>query len=242
MTGPEPVDHAAAVDGWAPNVERLARPDAPHEATNINVDGRRVAGPVQGFGRLWRKRYRVVIGDRAEPGEVVEQWRRNFGSFWPEGNHFYGPITGLEPGEVALLNLSMPGGLELSTGVLVLYADDEAFTLMTPEGHQFAGWITFSAFAHPETGTAAQVEVLMRSSDPIYELGMAFGGHRIEDRFWAATLTSLATSFGVDGPDVEAQSECVDRHRQWKRVGNVRHNAAVRSGLHRVRHPRKRHQ
>ena len=40
----------------------------------------------------------------------------------------------------------MPGGLKLSTGVLVLYADDESFTLMTPQGHMFAGWITFSAF------------------------------------------------------------------------------------------------
>ena len=45
-----------------------------------------------------------------------------------------------------MLDLAMPGGLKLSTGVLVLYADDESFTLMTPQGHMFAGWITFSAF------------------------------------------------------------------------------------------------
>jgi hypothetical protein len=230
----------SGTDGWAPNVERLARPDAPDGATNINVGGRRVAGPVQGFGKLWRKRYRVAIGERAEPGTVIDVWRRDFGSFWPEGSRFYGPITGLEPGEVALLNLTMPGGLELSTGVLVLYADEEAFTLMTPEGHQFAGWITFSAFAHPEAGTTAQAEVLMRSSDPLYELGMAFGGHKVEDRFWEDTLTALATRFGVDGAAVEASTECVDKRRQWKRVGNVRHNAAVRSGVHRIRHPRKR--
>jgi hypothetical protein len=242
VTGPDPdvAAQATPVDGWAPNVSRLARPEAPDEATNINVVGRRVAGPVQGFGKLWRKRYRVTIGDRVDPSAVVEAWRRDFGSFWPSGSRFYGPITGLEPGEVALLNLTMPGGLELSTGVLVLYADDEAFTLMTPEGHQFAGWITFSAFGHPDAGTTAQAEVLMRSSDPIYELGMTFGGHRVEDRFWEATLTSLARSFGVDVPEVEASSECVDKRRQWKRVGNVRHNAAVRSGVHRIRHPRRR--
>ena len=48
MTGDGPVD------GWAPNVARLARPDAPDGATNINVSGRRVAGPVQGFGKLWK--------------------------------------------------------------------------------------------------------------------------------------------------------------------------------------------
>src|SRR4029453_12529727 len=128
---------------------------------------------------------------------------------------------------------------ELSTGVLVLYADEEAFTLMTPEGHQFAGWITFSAFARAETGTTAQAQVLMRSSDPIYEMGMAFGAHRIEDRFWEATLTALAASLGVGKPEVEATRECVDKRRQWRRVGNVRHNAAVRSGLYRIRHPRK---
>ena len=34
--------------------------------------------------------------------------------------------------------------MKLSTGVMVLYADDESFTLMTPQGHMFAGWITFS--------------------------------------------------------------------------------------------------
>jgi hypothetical protein len=27
---------------------------------------------------------------------------------------------------------------------MVLFADDVSFTLMTPEGHMFAGWITFS--------------------------------------------------------------------------------------------------
>ncbi|MET0902522.1 MAG: hypothetical protein ABWZ52_04710 [Acidimicrobiales bacterium] len=228
MSGDRPID------GWAPMVERLARPDAPDGAANINVGGRRVAGPVQGFGKLWKKTYRVAIGPAAAPADVVATWRRDFGSFWPEGSRFYGPITGLEPGEVALLNLTMPGGLELSTGVLVLYADDEGFTLMTPEGHQFAGWITFSAFARSD-GTVAQAEVLMRSSDPIYEVGMAFGGHRIEDRFWGATLTALAASLGVAAPEVEARTECMDKRRQWRRVGNVRHNAAVRSGVYRVR-------
>lgn len=232
----EPVD-----DGWAPPMKRLARPDAPDDAININVGGRRVAGPIQGFGRLWKKTYRVAIGVQVEPVEVVATWRRDFGTFWPPGSRFYGPLTGLEPGEVALLNLTMPGGLELSTGVLVLYADDEGFTLMTPEGHQFAGWITFSAFADTPTGTTAQAQVLMRSSDPLYEIGMALGGHRVEDKFWGATLSALAASFGVVAPVVDAHAECVDKRRQWRRVGNVRQNSAVRSGLYRVRRLGRRH-
>ena len=46
---------------------------------------------------------------------------------------------GIAPGEVAGLGMSMPGGLTLSTGVLVMYADEESFTLMTPQGHMFVG-------------------------------------------------------------------------------------------------------
>ena len=224
-----------AVDGWAPKVDRLAGPTRPTGPRTSTSAGAVSPGRSRASGSSGRRRTGWPIGDAAEPAEVVATWRRDFGSFWPEGNRFYGPITGLEPGEVALLNLTMPGGLELSTGVLVLYADDEGFTLMTPEGHQFAGWITFSAFARPGGGTTAQAEVLMRSSDPIYELGMAFGGHRIEDRFWEATLTALATSLGRRGARGRGPTECMDKRRQWKRVGNVRHNAAVRSGLYRVR-------
>ena len=37
--------------------------------------------------------------------------------------------------------MTLPGKMKLSTGVMVLYADEESFTLMTPQGHMFAGWI-----------------------------------------------------------------------------------------------------
>ena len=46
---------------------------------------------------------------------------------------------GINPGDVALLDLAVGGGVKLSTGVFVLYADTESFTLMTPQGHMFAG-------------------------------------------------------------------------------------------------------
>ena len=71
---------------------------------------------------------------------------------------------------------------------MVLYADDESFTLMTPQGHMFAGWITFSATERDDE-TVAQAQVLMRASDPIFELGLTLGGHRQEDKFWNHTLT-----------------------------------------------------
>ena len=124
----------------------------------------------------------------------------------------------------------MPGGLKLSTGVLVLYADEESFTLMTPEGHMFAGWITFSSFIE-DGETRAQAQVLMRASDPLYELGMALGGHRQEDAHWVHTLRSLAEHFGV-AAEVTTQAVCVDRKRQWSRARNVWHNAGIRSGMH----------
>ena len=54
---------------------------------------------------------------------------------------------------------------------MVLYADEVSFTLMTPEGHMFAGWITFSAFEEAAR-RVAQTQVLMRAQDPIGELGL----------------------------------------------------------------------
>src|SRR4029077_11906342 len=124
-------------------------------------------------------------------------WKEEFPAFWPRGSQFHAPLTGISPGEVALLQASLGGGLKLSTGILVIYADEESFTFMTPQGHMFAGWITFSAF---EDGgvTVAQAHVLMRASDPLYEMGMTFGGHKQEDRHWEHTLQSLAQAFGVE--------------------------------------------
>ena len=201
-------------------------------AAGINVAGRRPTSPVQGFGRMWQKTYRVRLeGVGRRPGRGhrgVEAATSR--SFWPKGNRFFAPLAGIAPGEVAVLDLTMPGGLKLSTGVLVLYADEESFTLMTPQGHMFAGWITFSAFDDGGV-TAAQAHVLMRASDPLYEMGMTFGGHRQEDRHWAHTLRSLAAAFGVEG-EVTTENVCVDRRRQWGKAGNVWHNAGIRSGMY----------
>jgi hypothetical protein len=217
---------------WAKAVSTLKVGDLPPEAINRNVEGRRVMSPIQGFGKMWQKTYKVSLkGAKASPQEVIAAWKENFPKFWPKRNLFYGPLTGIAPGEVAVLSLSMPGRLKLSTGVLVLYADDESFTLMTPEGHMFAGWITFSA--HEEGGaTAAQAQVLMRSNDPIYEMGLTMGGHRRENKFWEHTLKSVAAHFGVKDAEVETQLLCVDKKRQWNKARNVTKNSAIRSGIY----------
>ncbi len=214
---------------WAQRGTDLRVSDAPADAINLNVDGRRVVSPLQGFGKMWQKTYRIRLeGTEVTPVQVIQAWKDNFASFWPQGNHFYGAITGIAPGEVALLNLKT-GGMPLSTGVLVLYADDESFTLMTPEGHMFAGWITFSSFMEGNC-PIAQAQVLMRANDPIYEMGLTMGGHKQEDKFWQHTLHSVARHFGVDSP-VTLQMVCVDRRRQWSNARNIWKNAAMRTVL-----------
>jgi hypothetical protein len=228
----------ASPSNWAAPVSRLEVGPKPGGALNLNVAGRRLAGPVQGFGQLWQKTYRVrLTGIAVTPEAIIRTWKQNFGAFWPKGNHFYGPLTSLQPGEVALLDLALPGKMTLSTGVLVIFADDESFAFMTPEGHQFASFITFSSY--DDGGVPViQIQALLRASDPLYELSMPIVAQRTEDRFWRDTLQALAAHFGASETTVEMQRVCVDRRRQWRYAGNIRQNAAIRTALYKVTHPR----
>lgn len=217
---------------WAKSVRTLHVSEVPGRGAGLNVEGRRVVGPIQGFGQMWQKTFRVRLeGAAVTPREVVAIWKSEFSRFWPRGNSFYAPLAGIAPGEVALLELSpAPGPMKLSTGVLVLYADEESFTLMTPQGHVLAGWITFSAYE--ENGvTVAQAQALERCNDPLYEIGALLGGHRLNNRFWQATLRAFAMRFGAEAA-VETQIVCVDRGWQWGNARNIWHNAGIRSGLY----------
>jgi len=220
---------------WAAKVDRLG-PVQRDGVRGTNVAGRRLTGPVQGFGKMWQKTYRMDLGTTTDPAAAIALWRANFPDFWPEGNRFAGALTGINPGDVALLDLAVGGGVKLSTGVFVLYADTESFTLMTPQGHMFAGWITFSA-ERAADDTIVQAQVLMRASDPIYEIGMMLGGHRKEDKFWVATLRALGDRLGVPGAPITADNTCVDAKRQWRHAGGVWHNSMVRSVLQMVASP-----
>jgi hypothetical protein len=225
---------AAARDAtfWAKSVSRLKVSDVHEDAVNINVEGKRLTSPIQGFGKMWQKTYQVRIApEKVTPTDLIATWKQRFPDFWPDKNRFYAPLTGINPGEVALIDMTMPGRLKLSTGVMVLYADDESFTLMTPQGHVFAGWITFSA-AEQEGATVAQAQVLLRAGDPFYELGFTLGGAKQEDKFWQHTLGQLAAHFGEEDAEVDTQVVCVDKRRQWRHWKNVWHSAAIRSSIY----------
>jgi hypothetical protein len=238
VTEPTATPTRSDADAWAKPVERLTVADG-SEGLASTVAGKRVAGPLQGFGQMWQKTFRAVLpADSAiTPAEVVATWKAEFPSFWPEGNTFYAPLAGIQPGEVALLSVSAAGPVKLHTGVLVLYADDAAFTLMTPEGHMLAAWITFSASRGADGSVVVQAQALERASDPIFEAGLLFGGHRANNRFWEATLRNVAARFGAAEAEVETEVMCVDRRRQWRYARNVRHNSGFRSALHTMSAP-----
>jgi hypothetical protein len=207
--------------------------DVPAGAMNINVEGRRVVGPLQGFGALWQKTYQVRLRrDNLMPAEIVRVWKERFPEFQPPQNRFFPSVAGVAPGEVVLINASLQG-LAVGTGVMVLYADDESFTLMTPQGHPESGWVTFSAFADDEDeGTiVAQVQSMARANDPMYELAFRVIGSREQEKIWTHVLSSLAAHFACEQP-VSLSKTCVDPMLQWSQAKNIWHNAAMRSMLY----------
>jgi hypothetical protein len=215
---------------WAKPVDRLSAAGVAG-AKDDAVSGKRVSGPLQGFGQLWQKTFTVRLeGADISPTDLIVLWKAQFPTFWPKGQRFYAPLSGIAPGEVALLEIApLPGApVRLSTGVLVLYADDESFTFMTPEGHTLSAWITFSARRDGDV-TIAQAQALERPSDPFDELAYMLGGNRQNNKFWEATLRNVAMAVGVAAPDVEIQSVCIDKNRQWRHWRNVRNSATIRS-------------
>jgi hypothetical protein len=212
---------------WAPNVGRLTV-DPEHAAMGFNVAGRRVTGPQQGFGKLWQRTYSAALKPTVSPERLIAEWKANFGSFWPKGNRFGAAL--IAPGEVAPIAMKTGAGVKLATGVLVLYADPESFTFMTPEGHMFAAWITFSGHVENET-TVMRIQILLRTSDPLFELAWPIM-KVMEDRFWRQTMRNVAARFGITRITIDEKLVCVDKKRQWKNWRNVWHNMVIRSLLH----------
>jgi hypothetical protein len=224
-----PSDTSRDSANWAPSVDRLSA--AGVEGAKVDaVTGKRVSGPLQGFGQLWQRTYNVRLTDTlVTPQELIAAWKGGFSTFWPNNATFYAPLAGIAPGEVALFDVAPVAGspVKLSTGVMVLYADDESFTFMTPEGHTLSAWITFSAYRDGDV-TVAQAQALERASDPIDEMIYILTS-KLMDRFWGETLTNLARHVGVSEPAIETRVVCVDKRRQWRYVRNLRNSASIRT-------------
>lgn len=225
---------------WAQPTSRLQVGASAEGVDSGTVEGRRISGPLQGFGKMWQKTYRIRLdGADVGPEDVIAAWKANYGSFWPETSTFYAPMSGVQPGEVALITDTAPTGLTLSTGVFVLYADEVSFSFLTPEGHPFAGMITFSAERDGDGTTIAQVRALIRAQNPFVEMTMALYTHRREDRIWGHVLRSLAAHLDADG-EVTQEVVCVDGRRQWRHVGNLRYDAVLHALLRPFRRRRDR--
>jgi hypothetical protein len=217
---------------WAKPVKTLQTNDRAG-AINANVQGRRLAAANGGFGRLFQKTFSVQVGSHVTPQQVIETWKTRFGEFWPKGQKMFLPATGIAPGEIGIINASIPGAPTMATGILVIYADDVSFSFMSPEGHPFAGPLTFSSATDEYGFTVAQVQELTRASDPFWELAMMVPimGERMQNDIWRSTLANLATHFGSPGATVHSKIVVVDSRRQWRNAKNIWQNAAIRSGL-----------
>jgi hypothetical protein len=231
---------------WAGPMSKLEVERVPEGITAINIQGRQAIGALQGFGQLWKKTYQVrLVGLQVSASDVMQAWKENFPRFQPEGNRFYPPDEGVEPGKVMFIDSPLPivpslynrpGVVPMTSGVMVLYADDESFSVMTPEGFPVAGWNNFSVLDE-EDALVAQVQSFERASDPIYEFGFRFmGGAARQEFIWRHVLTELATHFGLKA-DVTLARECLDPGIQWSYMKNVWNNAGVRTTLYALAAP-----
>jgi hypothetical protein len=224
---------------WAGPISSLRVSRVPTGSLNLNVDGRQVVGPLQGFGQLWQKTFRLNLSDTSlTPVEIMQIWKTNFPRFQPAQNRFF-PVAAIEPGQIVLINASATG-MPLSTGVVVLYADEESFTLMTPQGHPESGWVTFSTY-NEEESVICQVQTISRANDPLYEVGFRLFASRTQDRIWTHVLDALAAHLRTQRADSSKRDNgssetsgqvlvakvCLDPRVQWSEARNIWQNAAL---------------
>jgi hypothetical protein len=234
---------ARDISNWASPVSKLDASNLPPGSINLNLDGKRLTSPLQGFGPLWQKTYQIRLsGVNVTPQEAVRTWKENFAKFQPDNIHFHPPIAGVYPGELMPIDFNLPIGpglpelVPLAGGVRIVYADEVSFTVMTPEGFPISGWNTFSA--HDDGGTTVvQVQSLIRSTDPIYEFGIRFmGGKAKQEKDWIHVLTKIGDFYGVQG-HVQVTNICLDPSFQWAAAKNVWHNGAIRTFFYKLTAP-----
>jgi anti-anti-sigma factor len=213
--------------GWAPKMVRLHVTEKPEGAFAKNMDGRRVIGQLQGFGPMWEKTYWIEM---RKPGikkqDIMLAMQEHFVEFQIPENAFYPTSKGLTPGEMIFIDSRTPGGI-VSTGVMVLYMDDRSFTFITPQGHPEAGWITFSVDER-EDSVYVQIQGLVRSSDPFFEVAFKLAGSKFQETIWKHVLSSLAKYLDVED-DVQMKKYSPANDLQWSKAGNIWYNSQIRS-------------
>ncbi len=91
---PSPTNDKESRDSayWA-HTSTLKINRVPTGALNLNVEGRQLLSPLQGFGQLWQKTFRIPLkGTAAKPAEVVElvvatRTSRTGGKLWCKRIH-----------------------------------------------------------------------------------------------------------------------------------------------------------
>jgi len=176
---------------------------------------------------LWQKTYKVrLVSQDLAVDEVAAQLKSKLPEYWPAGNHIALP-EGLQPGAIGIIDLTVPGGVPLSTGIRVLNVSKEAFSFVPIQGHMEAGWISFGVCEEDSYPTVV-VQSLARTGDPLYELGFDIFGHRQQEKFWNQTLSALASDFGEKAL-VEVAASCLENSKNWKGWSTVWWNAGVRT-------------
>lgn len=228
---------SSSIHHWAIPGEVTPVSGLPTGMVNLNVEGRACTSPVEGFGSMRLVTYRLpLMGVTSSPAEIVHIWKSNFSSLWPAGNHFHACGKGMLPGVTGVINLTLPGGIRLYTGAVVMHSGETSFTLMTLQGHMFSGWITFSSYVENDV-PYIQTQALLRPNDLLYEFVFLLGiGPSAEDKFWHATLLNLGRALGVSST-VEQVNQMIDRSWQWKHFGNLRYNAAIGSVFYQLTSP-----
>jgi len=161
----------------------------------------------------------------------MRYWQDHLDELWPERGRLHRDRVHVRAGDLLGIDLTF-GPVTLSTGVVVTESSPTRFTVLSPQGHAFAGWTKFEV-ADVEDGTRASITIEMRASDPLFELGLMFGGHRSEERFWAEMLRNLAAQFGGRAT-VRLTRRRLGASRQWKHFSNVRHNATILTTFRRI--------
>ena len=103
----EQVPHDAA--NWAQPVAKLTVEGGAAGRLNLNVAGKGLTSPLNGFGAMWQKTYRVALaGAGVTPEEVWRTWKEKLPELMPDDSRFYPSISGVKPGEIVLINATLP--------------------------------------------------------------------------------------------------------------------------------------